>query len=215
MIEFISNYITSSFIYSEIQTYGWFTCFPVHTVAHALGLSVFTSRLLATDLNIETSTSTHCEVFLLLRLQSLWNLGTKHSHSSSLRLTRDCPRTNSVIAFTFFTSTAQHGTLHRSHRSRRHRLRGSVFTEPLLRNRLHYPVVPPLLGADYIENTAHLFLGVGPCLQSCCLATRWSNLLHYYYYYYYYYFVLVSVGFYQISLFFGARSSVVAWVTML
>jgi hypothetical protein len=29
-----------------------------------------------------------------------------------------------------------------------------VFTEPLLRNGLHNPVVPPLLGADYIENTA-------------------------------------------------------------
>jgi hypothetical protein len=25
-------------------------------------------------------------------------------------------------------------------------------TEPLLRNGLHNPVVPPLLGADYIEN---------------------------------------------------------------
>jgi hypothetical protein len=29
-----------------------------------------------------------------------------------------------------------------------------VFTEPLLRNGLHNPVVPPLLGADDIENTA-------------------------------------------------------------
>jgi hypothetical protein len=46
------------------------------TVAHALGLFVFTSRLLATDLNTETSTSDHYEVFLLFRLQSLWNLGT-------------------------------------------------------------------------------------------------------------------------------------------
>jgi hypothetical protein len=29
-----------------------------------------------------------------------------------------------------------------------------VFTEPLPRSGLHNPVVPPLLGADYIENTA-------------------------------------------------------------
>jgi hypothetical protein len=29
-----------------------------------------------------------------------------------------------------------------------------VFTEQLLRNGLHNPVVPPPLGADYIENTA-------------------------------------------------------------
>jgi hypothetical protein len=41
------------------------------TVAHALGFSVSTSRLLATDLNTETSTSNHYEAFLLFRLQSL------------------------------------------------------------------------------------------------------------------------------------------------
>jgi hypothetical protein len=49
------------------------------TVAHALGFFAFTSRLLATDLNTEISTSNHYEVFLLFRLQSLWNLGTKNS----------------------------------------------------------------------------------------------------------------------------------------
>jgi hypothetical protein len=38
------------------------------TVAHALGFPVFTSRLLATDLNTETSISDHYEVFLLFRL---------------------------------------------------------------------------------------------------------------------------------------------------
>jgi hypothetical protein len=48
-------------------------------VAHASGLFVFTSRLLATYLNTETSTSNHYEVFLLLRFQSLWNLGIKNS----------------------------------------------------------------------------------------------------------------------------------------
>jgi hypothetical protein len=41
------------------------------TVEHALGFSVCTRRLLATDLNTETSTSDHYEV------QPLWNLGTQ------------------------------------------------------------------------------------------------------------------------------------------
>jgi hypothetical protein len=49
------------------------------TVAHALGFSVFTSRLLATDFNTKTSTSNNNEVSLLFLLQSLWNLGTETS----------------------------------------------------------------------------------------------------------------------------------------
>jgi hypothetical protein len=40
------------------------------TVAHALGSSVFTSRLLATDLNTEISISNHYEVFLPFLAQS-------------------------------------------------------------------------------------------------------------------------------------------------
>jgi hypothetical protein len=39
------------------------------TVAHALGLSVFTSRILATELNTETSTSNRYEVFLPFLVQ--------------------------------------------------------------------------------------------------------------------------------------------------
>jgi hypothetical protein len=46
---------------SELHTFQF-------TVAHALELSVFTSHLLATDLNTETSTSGDYEVFLLFRL---------------------------------------------------------------------------------------------------------------------------------------------------
>jgi hypothetical protein len=46
------------------------------TVAHALGFLVFTSRLLVTNINTETSASNHCEVFLFL-VQSPWNLGTQ------------------------------------------------------------------------------------------------------------------------------------------
>jgi hypothetical protein len=47
------------------------------TVAHALGFSVFISRLLATDLNTEASTSNHYEVFLPFLIQSPWNLGNQ------------------------------------------------------------------------------------------------------------------------------------------
>jgi hypothetical protein len=49
------------------------------TVANALGFSISTSRLLATDLKTEISTSNHYEVSLLFRLQSLRKLGIKNS----------------------------------------------------------------------------------------------------------------------------------------
>jgi hypothetical protein len=42
------------------------------TVAHALGSSVSTSRILATDLNTETIISNHYEVFLPFSVQSSW-----------------------------------------------------------------------------------------------------------------------------------------------
>jgi hypothetical protein len=43
------------------------------TVAHALGFSFSTSRLLSTDVNTETITSNHYEVFLSFLLRSPWN----------------------------------------------------------------------------------------------------------------------------------------------
>jgi hypothetical protein len=64
VIGFISTSVTFSLIFQS-------------TVVHALGFSVFTSRLLATDLNTETSTSNHYEVFLPFLVQSTWNLGTQ------------------------------------------------------------------------------------------------------------------------------------------
>jgi hypothetical protein len=47
------------------------------TVIHTLGLSVSTSRLLRKDLNTETITSNHYEVFLSFLVQSTRNLGTE------------------------------------------------------------------------------------------------------------------------------------------
>jgi hypothetical protein len=42
------------------------------TATHALGFSVFTSRILATDLNTGTVTSNHYEIFLPFFIQSPW-----------------------------------------------------------------------------------------------------------------------------------------------
>jgi hypothetical protein len=83
------------------------------TGAHALGFSVSTSRLLATDLNTEISTSNHCEGFLLFRLHSgtselkkfLW------THSSSLRLTRNCPELNLLESESYVTTDGQPASL--------------------------------------------------------------------------------------------------------
>jgi hypothetical protein len=75
MIGFIDTLVTSSLKlkYSAISDLHNFQFTVV------LGFSVFASHLLAMDLNTETSTSNHYETFLLFRLQSLWNLGTKNS----------------------------------------------------------------------------------------------------------------------------------------
>jgi hypothetical protein len=78
MIGFISTSVTTSLnhtYYSAIADLH--TC--QFTVAHALGFSVFSSRLLAADLNKEISISNQYEVFMLFRLQSLCNLETKNS----------------------------------------------------------------------------------------------------------------------------------------
>jgi hypothetical protein len=58
------------------------------TVAHAVGFPVFTSRLLATDLNTETITSNHYEVFLAFLIQSFWNLETQLKTPLSCKWTR-------------------------------------------------------------------------------------------------------------------------------
>jgi hypothetical protein len=76
MTGFIDTSVTSSLNYTQLQRYRYSTHFQF-TVARALGSSVFTGRLLATDLKTETSTSNHYEVFLPFLVQSPWNLGTQ------------------------------------------------------------------------------------------------------------------------------------------
>jgi hypothetical protein len=76
MIGFIGTSVTSSRNYTYYSAIA--DLHNLHfAVTHALGFSVLTSRLLATDLDTQTSTSIHYEVFLLFLLQSLWNLGTQ------------------------------------------------------------------------------------------------------------------------------------------
>jgi hypothetical protein len=70
---------------------------------------------------------------------------------------------NSSTIFSYILSVR---TTHRKHVS-------------CVRLRVHWSVGSAGSGADDIENTPHLLLHVGSCLQSCCLATRWSNPLHY------------------------------------
>jgi hypothetical protein len=70
MTGFIGTSVTGYLNHTQLQRYRYITHFQF-TVPHALGFSVITSRLLATDINTETSTSNHYEVFLLFRLQSL------------------------------------------------------------------------------------------------------------------------------------------------
>jgi hypothetical protein len=70
MIGLIGTLVTTSLNYSQYSAIADLR--TVHfTVAHALGFS--SSRLLATDLNTETSSSKHYEILLAFLVQSLWN----------------------------------------------------------------------------------------------------------------------------------------------
>jgi hypothetical protein len=75
MIGFIGTSPTSSLNHSYDRAIADLLTFQF-TVAHALGFSVSTSRLLATDLNAETSNSNHYEVFLSFLVQSPRSFGT-------------------------------------------------------------------------------------------------------------------------------------------
>jgi hypothetical protein len=63
MIGFIGAALQLQFRLQPIQSYRWLHNLQF-TVAHALGFSVSTSRLLATDLNTGTIISNHYEIFL-------------------------------------------------------------------------------------------------------------------------------------------------------
>jgi hypothetical protein len=72
MIGFIGTSVTISLNYKPYSAIADLHTFQF-TVIHALGFSVSTNRLLATDLNTGIITSNHYEVFLSFLLQSPWN----------------------------------------------------------------------------------------------------------------------------------------------
>jgi hypothetical protein len=72
----ISTSVTVSLNYNQYSAVANLDTFQF-IVTHALGLSVFTNRLLATDLNTKTNTSNYYDVFLPFLVQSPWNLETQ------------------------------------------------------------------------------------------------------------------------------------------
>jgi hypothetical protein len=56
--------------------------------------------------------------------------------------------------------------------------RTSTYSKHISRDR--YPANVLARRMDLQKTQLPLLLRVGPCLQSCCLATRWQNPLHYY-----------------------------------
>jgi hypothetical protein len=75
MIGFIGISVTSSLNHTYCRAIADLQNLQF-TFSHALGFSVFSSRLLATDLNTETSTSSLYKVFLFF-IQSPWDLETQ------------------------------------------------------------------------------------------------------------------------------------------
>jgi hypothetical protein len=90
MFGFISTSVTSYLNHTYYSTIA-----DLHnvqfTVALALRFSVSISRLVATDLNTETSTSDHYGVFFLpFLIQSTWSLGTQVKPPSTTPPAFDC-----------------------------------------------------------------------------------------------------------------------------
>jgi hypothetical protein len=77
--------LLAPFVYILLFTLKYSAIADLHnfqfTIAQTLGLSVFNSRLLAMDLNTETVTSTHSEVFFYLIFS--------HSGTSELKIPPD------------------------------------------------------------------------------------------------------------------------------
>jgi hypothetical protein len=134
-----------------------------------------------TDLNTEISTSNHYEAFLLFRLQSLGNLGTKNSSglippAYDLLVTRNCLERVLSLLYTAAEQTWTYG----KHISR-DRYPASLLARSLdLKKTRHVASGHCCVTSPRTRKTQlPLLLRVGPCLQGCCLATRLSNPLQY------------------------------------
>jgi hypothetical protein len=82
MIGFIGTSVTTTLNHIYYRQYIAITdSHTFHfTVAHALGLSVFTSRLLATDLNTETSTVSVTHTLQILHIIKFFKSHAKSPH---------------------------------------------------------------------------------------------------------------------------------------
>jgi hypothetical protein len=159
MIEFISTSVTFSLIHTQYSAIA-----DLHTlqftVAHAIGFSVLTSRILATDLNTGTNISNHYEVFLPLLVQSPWNIGTqlKLFLATSELVLYSCGTDNAENTVLLLCS-ADH-TENTIHVIAKHcwvvtplRLRGSLFTGPLPRSGLYCCVLVLLRNGYFCGST--------------------------------------------------------------
>jgi hypothetical protein len=169
MIGFIGTSLTISLNHTYYNTITNLHTFQF-TVAHTL------SCLLATDLNKETSTSNNYEVFLPFLVQSPWNLGTQlktildpapwRLHGFSAMTDPQLPWTELSSAFTSLISTLTYIDTERTW----------TYSKHISHDR--YPASLLACQSDLQKTQLPILLHVGLYLQSCCLATHWSNPLH-------------------------------------
>jgi hypothetical protein len=146
MTGFIGTWVTSSLNDTQLQRYRYSAHFQF-TVAHALEFSVFTSRILATDLSTETSTSNHNEVFflcivyvsVLICTHIIFTIYQGHAPFSFWYPQLNCIELTALSVMLEPLIFLRHG-LHRKHASR-------------VRLRVHWSVTSTGRGADDIEIT--------------------------------------------------------------
>jgi hypothetical protein len=151
MIGFISTLVTISLNHSYIQRYRWFIDI---TVPRCTRTRIRSSLVVSWQ-----RISIQKPAFQIVMKSSRYFFN--HSGTSELKVLLDSLfqfTTDSLLLLNYSVTTFTY--LHRT--QGKHRLycfwlfclRGGVFTLPLLRNGFHNPVVPQMLGADDIENTA-------------------------------------------------------------
>jgi hypothetical protein len=123
------------------------------------------------NLNTETSTSNHYEVFLPFLVQSPWNLGTQlktlldssqlQADSCYISAARTTHKTVLLLRSADHTQNTSHVITKLCWNVTSLRLRGIVFTESLPRSGLHNPVVPLLRAC------------IAWRLSTRCMAVRW------------------------------------------
>jgi hypothetical protein len=131
------------------------------------------------DPNTEISTSNHYEVFLLFCLHSLRNLGTKNSPGLTPPA-YDWLVTVPELILSLTSTAAERTWIYNKHISRDRYPASLLAGRTDLQKTRHVVYMHCCATSPRTWKTQlPLLLRVGPCLQSCCLTTRWSNPLHY------------------------------------